>query len=595
VSSYLRSVLLVPAAAWRIDARRAASAGGLLAGAAVAAPLGALAFKQAIDAVVAHAPLTAVVYSVIAAATVVVNLLFQHFAHFFYFELADLHLIELERELATLAQGTASIAQHERPDYADRLELLRGDTDILWAAVETHFQAIFIVVQIGLTAVLLGLASPYLLLLPLFALPSLLAGRVAQNRVEDARQAHAADARQATHLLELVTSPTAAAEARMFRLHEVLRRRQASAWERLRASLERAEAAAVAVQSAGQLAFGVGYAGAVIIAVRETVVHHGPVGRIGLVMTLAAQVQGQVGRAFGVVQSLQRSARSAERLLWLREVSREPSRSGRPRTPAPSRIAQGLTLEGVGFRYTPESDWVLRDVDLHLPPGSTVALIGDNGAGKSTLIKLLCRFYEPTSGTIRLDGIDIADLDIDDWRERITAAFQDYMRFETTVRESVGVGALPQLDDPEAVSRTLERAQAAPIVDALPQGVETLLGKQFDDGFELSGGQWQRLAIARAMMRSQPLLLLLDEPASALDPSTEHALFAAYTASARTAAAAVGAITVFVSHRFSTLTTADLIIVLRDGAAAEVGTHATLMDAGGTYAELYELQAASYR
>jgi ATP-binding cassette, subfamily B, bacterial len=334
----------------------------------------------------------------------------------------------------------------------------------------------------------------------------------------------------------------------------------------------------------------------VIIAVRETVIHHGPVGRIGLVMTLAAQVQGQVGRAaFGVVQSLQRSARSAQRLLWLREVSHEPARNAGPPIPTPTAITQGLTLEGLSFRYSDDADWVLRDIDLNLPPGSTVALIGDNGAGKSTLIKLLCRFYEPTRGTIRLDGANIADLDVDEWRTRVTASFQDYLRLEGLLRESVGVGDLPRLDDMGAISRAITRAEAASVAAALPDGTETMLGKQFDDGYEISGGQWQRLAIARAMMRTQPLLLLLDEPASALDPSAEHALFAAYATSAQAAAAEVGAITVFVSHRFSTLTAADVIVVLRDGAAAEVGTHASLLGAAGTYAELYELQAASYR
>jgi len=222
--------------------------------------------------------------------------------------------------------------------------------------------------------------------------------------------------------------------------------------------------------------------------------------------------------------------------------------------------------------------------------------VGDNGAGKTTLVKLLCRFYDPDEGRILVDGVDLRELDIEAWRARLTMANQDFAKLELLARESVGVGDLPLVDDEAAVAGAVGRAGGTDVVERLEQGLATQLGRQWEGGTDLSTGQWQKLALARGLMRSEPLLQLLDEPTASLDAGTEHALFERLTAAARHAGALQrGTVTVLVSHRFSTVRAADRILVIEGGRLVEDGTHDELVRAGGLYAELYEIQAASYR
>ena len=210
-------------------------------------------------------------------------------------------------------------------------------------------------------------------------------------------------------------------------------------------------------------------------------------------------------------------------------------------------------------------------------------------------MKLLCRFYEPTAGRITVDGIPLSDLPVTEWRAALAAGFQDFAKPELAAQRAVGIGDLQHLDDVAAVRDALARASAIDVVDGLADGLGTQLGKSFDDGVELSGGQWQKLALGRALMRTAPLLLLLDEPTAAIDAETEHALFQRFAGAAKGAAELTGAITVLVSHRFSTVRMADLIVVVDEGGVVEVGSHHMLMGRGGLYAELYDLQASSYR
>jgi ATP-binding cassette subfamily B protein len=263
----------------------------------------------------------------------------------------------------------------------------------------------------------------------------------------------------------------------------------------------------------------------------------------------------------------------------------------------PDRLDDGIRFENVSFRYPGTTADVLTGVDLFFPAGSTVAVVGENGAGKTTIVKLLCRFYEPTGGRITVDGEDLRRVPIGEWRARLSGAFQDHARLEFLARETVGVGHLPVVDDDDAVHAAIDRAGAAAVLRSLPTGLATQLGTRFEDGVELSGGQWQQLALGRGMMRTPaaPLLLVLDEPTAALDPGTEHRLFERYAAAARSASAHSGAITVLVSHRFSTVRMADLIVVVAGGRALEAGSHDDLMAADGLYAELYGLQARAYR
>jgi len=243
---------------------------------------------------------------------------------------------------------------------------------------------------------------------------------------------------------------------------------------------------------------------------------------------------------------------------------------------------------------------VLDDVSVELKAGSVVAIVGENGAGKTTLVKLLCRLYQPTSGRILVDGIDVAKMPVDEWRSRIAGAFQDFFKFELIARHAIGVGDVPRLDDEPAVTTAVGRAGADDMIAAFTAGLQTQLGATWPAGVEVSFGQWQKLALARAFMRDRPLLLVLDEPTAALDAETEHALFERYAAAANGGAPGGderrdGRITILVSHRFSTVRMADLIVVLDGARVVEVGTHDELVAKRGQYAELYGIQAAAYR
>ena len=284
--------------------------------------------------------------------------------------------------------------------------------------------------------------------------------------------------------------------------------------------------------------------------------------------------------------------------MWLEDYaaadgSARPAVARGGRLP-PAALRGGITLREVSFGYPPDGATVLDRVDVHLPAGAAVALVGENGAGKSTLVKLLTGMYQPTAGQVLLDGVPLTDIDLAAWRERTAAAFQDFVRFELLAGEAVGVGDLPRIGQSSALASALHRADATAVAEALPEGLDTRLGRSFTGGQELSGGQWQRLALARGMMRDVPLLLILDEPTASLDAITEAALFERYL-SARALARDSGAITLLVSHRFSTVRMADLIVVLEQGRIAASGDHASLIRAGGLYAELYELQARAYR
>jgi ATP-binding cassette subfamily B protein len=260
-------------------------------------------------------------------------------------------------------------------------------------------------------------------------------------------------------------------------------------------------------------------------------------------------------------------------------------------------MADGIRLEHVSFAYPGTDRLVLDDISLELPAGAVVAVVGENGAGKSTLVKLLCKLYEPDAGQILVDGRPLARMPADEWRARLAGAFQDFFRFEFEARHSVGLGDEPRMDDELAVTGAIDRAGADDVIAGLAAGLSTQLGPTWPDGVEVSFGQWQKLALARGFMRDEPLLLVLDEPTAALDAETEHALFERYAAVARGSrdGAAQGRVTILVSHRFSTVRMADLIVVLDGSRLVEVGTHDDLLARGGQYSELYGIQAAAYK
>jgi ATP-binding cassette subfamily B protein len=300
-----------------------------------------------------------------------------------------------------------------------------------------------------------------------------------------------------------------------------------------------------------------------------------PASAVLLVLAAGARLSAYLGATVGEIGFLRGFwMDGSRRLAWLEDYAASVAALGD--LPAPAVLQRGIRLDHVSFAYPGTSRVVLDDVSLTLPAGAVVAIVGENGAGKTTLVKLLAKMYEPTSGSILLDDTPLA---------RVPAV---------RALHTVGLGDVPRLDDQPAVVAAVDRAGAADVVGRLTSGLETQLGPTWPGGMELSFGQWQKLALARGFMRDQPLLLILDEPTAALDAETEHELFEHYAAAARGSGIG-GRITILVSHRFSTVRMADLIVVLDGARLVEVGTHDELMAKHGQYSELYGIQAAAYR
>jgi ATP-binding cassette, subfamily B, bacterial len=581
------------ATVWRTSWRKMLASVVLMALGGASWPLLALALKLGVNSALKGDVAGTTGTAVFVTLGLIGALILQHFAYVPYAEATELATIHLEAELIELANQPPGIEQNEDAEYADKLELLQKGMSEFRDGMLGLMSVVSLVTSVSVTAVLLVFLNPWLLLLPLAAVPPVLASQRAQAIVNDAREGSAAATRQASHLFEMATSARPAKEVRLFRLQAELRRRHADLWDDVGTVLRRAERRGAVVEALGQLIFGLAYVGAVLLVLSQAIAGHTSVGDVVLVIILAAQVNQQVTAALELFRKLQRMVHGMTRLRWLRMVS-SSARIADATASVPSRLRSGIEIEGLTFAYPGTGRTVLDGIDLSLPAGSTVAVVGENGAGKTTLINLLCGFYQPAAGRILVDGIDAAAFPVRSWQSGLATAFQDFVRFELPARHVVGVGDLPRRDDDTAVRAALGRARATDVVDRLSDGLDTQLGNTWTEGTELSGGQWQKLAVARAMMRTRPLLLVLDEPASALDPQAEHVLFEQYADHASHAAEETGAVTVFVSHRFSTVRMADLIVVLADGRVAETGSHETLMANGGPYAELFQLQAVAY-
>jgi ATP-binding cassette, subfamily B, bacterial len=498
--------------------------------------------------------------------------------------------IALESHVARLQATVSTVAHHERPDYLDRLSVLRTQTFVLDHMYMSVFSTLGFILRLVVTVGLLASISPWLVLLLLFALPTVLTTSWRPAVERDAQELGAPAQRLAAHLFQTATTAPPAKEVRVLGLGDRLRRDRRASWERWYGQVAPARNRSAVWHVGAWTVFGGGYVGAIVFV---AAILHSPAPDVLLVLAAGAQLSQYVSATVGEISFLRGIwLDGSRRLAWLEDYA--ASFVEHADAPVPSRLDSGITLEGVSFAYPGTTDLVLREVTLTLPAGSVVAIVGENGAGKSTLVKLLSKFYEPTAGRILVDATDLARMPADEWRTRLAGAYQDFYRFELRARQTVGVGDLPRHEDEPAVLEAVGRAGAEDVVAGLSTGLSTQLGKAWPDGVDVSFGQWQKLALARGFMRDEPLLLILDEPTAALDAETEHALFERYAVGARRDNPS-GRIVILVSHRFSTVRMADLIVVLDGARVTEVGSHDELLARGGQYAELYSIQAAAYR
>jgi ATP-binding cassette, subfamily B, bacterial len=592
VRKTLRCLGFVLGTAFRADPWRAALVCALVPASGLATAGSGLWLKLLADAVTDRRSRMALLAAAALAATSSVMSTVRMLLAKLTFRLQQRIGILLERQLVELAAGLPGLEHHERPEYLDRLEHLRAERTTLGQAVGAVVSGCSVALQTLATMALLVSVHPGLLLLLVLGLPSLVTSAKSAAVMDGAKHATATQTRLASNYLAMATSVGPAKELRLFGVGEEILRRHRSLGEAAMQTRVHARLAAIAWAAAGSLVFVTGYVGALAFVVWRATIGLATPGDVLLTLQLAGQVNGNTMGIAATVGGMQGVLLVAGHFLWFVDHANTAA-SGRSRVAPPRRLERGIALEHVSFRYPGTETDVLDDVNVHLPAGVVVALVGDNGAGKSTLVKLLCGFYQPTQGRITADGVDLADIDVDEWRAGLSGAFQDFCKFEFTAQETIGVGDLPGIDDSTRVSNAAEQAGASAVIDTLPDGLSTQLGRTFQ-GVDLSQGQWQKLALARSRMLRQPLLYILDEPTASLDAGSEYELFSQITRSARQAAAQ-GAITLLVSHRLSTVRNADLIVVLNHGQVTEVGTHADLMAAPRLYAELFRLQSRAYQ
>ncbi len=445
-------------------------------------PIAAYGSKLLVDAAVGRDLSGALVAAALLALTMGLGLINGLYYIDLLFTVAERAGAEVDRRLIQLMAEVPGIEHHELPEYLDRLDLLREERSMLGWMTNATAGLVRVAVQLVASGVMLARLHPALLLLPLFGVVSFLAGRKAQELHRRAEEATAEPERLRRHLFDTATDAAVGKEVRVFGLtDELLARHHAAAGTVLRGR-DRADWQSAGLQSIDALVSAAAYAGAIGLVLLLAVRGRATPGDIVLAVGLAAGMNTVVAVAVGYGTHFLKVLRVAGRYLWLEEYARQAGRDLSAQATVPNRLATGIEVRELGFRYPGSETPVLNGVSLTLPAGSVVALVGENGAGKTTLIKLLCRLYEPTKGRILVDGVDLRRFVVEEWRSRVSAAFQDFVRLELLARETVGVGDLPRLGSRIAVDAALERAGAEDLPGRLPEGLETQLGKDWEGG-----------------------------------------------------------------------------------------------------------------
>ena len=484
--------------------------------------------------------------------------------------------------------ASLDLLAYEDPVFYDRLERARVQaTDRLYM-----IQAIGRLIQQVITTITLSVSimvfSPWLLLLLVVGVIPAFVGETHFAFLGYAKNFRQTPIRRQLDYLRLLGgSKEAAKELKLFGLRSFLTERfkglSTQVYEE-DVALARKKVLAGSVLSAIGTA---GYYTAYVFAVWRTVTGVFSFGTLSLLANAIREASSNLQATFSTLSTIADQALFLTDLIAFFEM--RPTIQSKPGAlPAPRPIRRGFEFRNVSFRYPGSSRLVLNQLNFHLRPGERVALIGENGEGKTTIVKLLTRLYDPLEGQVLLDGVDLREYALEDLYREIGVIFQDFMRYEMTARENIAVGKIEQLEDLERLRHSAEKSMADQVVGKLHLGYEQMLGRRFDGGVDLSGGEWQKVALARAYLRDAQVLIL-DEPTSALDARSEYEVFQ------RFAELTAGKMALFISHRFSTVRMADRIVVLEKGQIAEEGDHDALTHLGGRYAEMFELQAASYR
>ncbi|MEV6393532.1 ABC transporter ATP-binding protein [Streptomyces sp. NPDC051907] len=501
--------------------------------------------------------------------------------------------------LFTVVNSFGGLARFEDPRFQDRLRMAQSaGSQAIGRVVETGLRIAGGVLSVGGFVVALFVISPVMTgLVFAAAVPALVAElRLSRRRAKSAWRISSAQRREFFYQ-SLLSSLDAAKEIRLFAAGDFFKDRMLD--ERRTADVERrlVERRELVTQSGLALLSALVTGGGLVWAVLAARQGRLTVGDVSMFVAAVVGVQGALS---GLVGSL---ADGHHQLLLMNHYMAvlqagpdlEPP-AGRALLDGLPALSRGIELRDVWFRYGDDRPWVLRGVNLFIPRGTAVALVGHNGAGKSTLVKLLCRFYDPTRGEILWDGVDIRRVPVHELRRRLGAVFQDYMNYDLTAGENIAVGDVRALDDPAKLTTAAREAGVHDVVAKLPHGYDTMLSRVFaagdaddDAGAQLSGGQWQRLALARAFLRTDPDLLILDEPSSGLDAEAE------YDIHLRLRRYRAGRTSLLISHRLGAVRDADRIVVLADGRITEEGSHAELLDEDGTYARLFTVQANGYQ
>ena len=490
--------------------------------------------------------------------------------------------------------GSLDIAFYENPKFYDQLrhaqDQLHQVTGIVWSSIGLVRSGVGLTAMAGLLTILHPFA---IVVLFVTVLPSLLMQGFFARLYFDFDTQWVRNYRMLDYLKRLLTSRDSAKEIRIFTLKDALVTRFRDYRQgQLRAYL-RMLLRSLRVRTGLDIVSLIGVASIWAYAVYQAALARITVGDLTLVFNAAQQARSQLNALVGSGGQIYEEALLATRFFDLLDMdpqSVEAALAPPPAQPAPmpKPMTRGIEFRNVSFKYPATDKWILRGVSFEVPARSKVAIVGENGAGKTTLVKLLSRLYDPVEGEIRFDGRDLREYDLGELRRDVAVVFQDFFRYDLSAADNVGFGEVRALGDRDRIQAAAKQAGAHDIIEALPKGYDTVLGRTFDEGVDLSGGEWQHLAISRAFL-SDAQILILDEPTAALDAFREHRLYE------QVAELSANKTVVFISHRFSTVRMADLIVVVEDGEVTELGDHDALIARDGKYARMFNTQAARYR